>query len=331
MCPRIQQQLIMTPDNSRIRFIDIAKGIGIILVVCTHVYSPLMSWASPCFIPLFFVISGYCTTHPVNLKSKCQKLLTPYLIFTFFLLLLHLDFKPVHILGAVYSRWCLYPIDTQENLLFLTSGNAPLWFLTCMFSSFCILHFIQKKGKKWIYLITCVIITFALSFLPILLPWSLDTAFLMTIFLYAGIYIRKYDILPKLSIYSFAVLTALYYIALQYCGGINLSVRMYGNSILLLTFAAIIGSILIIKLAMVLDKYLKIVSDTLSYIGIHSLPIFCIHLPFIGLWEKVLSFVPLDIAPSVHGGLVVILVILTTYPFAILFDKYVIKYVFSRL
>ena len=49
-------------DNNRLPFLDIAKGIGILMVMYSHsLYNDamIMTYVSGCYIPLFFVISGY--------------------------------------------------------------------------------------------------------------------------------------------------------------------------------------------------------------------------------------------------------------------------------
>lgn len=49
----------------RLEFIDIAKGIGIILVVLSHtVRADLMYYTAAFFVPIFFFCSGY-TSKPI--------------------------------------------------------------------------------------------------------------------------------------------------------------------------------------------------------------------------------------------------------------------------
>lgn len=56
--------------EGRYDYIDIAKGIGIFLVVCSHsLCSDLMYFANGFFIPLFFVLSGY-TSKTFSLWKK---------------------------------------------------------------------------------------------------------------------------------------------------------------------------------------------------------------------------------------------------------------------
>lgn len=305
--------------RTRFAFIDIAKGIGIILVVCSHVHAPLMSWAAPFFVPLFFIVSGYCTSHMVNIGSKFKKLMLPYVLFTLLLLIAHLDFKSINFIGAIYSRWSLYPFGTEPNIYFLQAGNAPLWFLTSMFVAFCLYKLIQSSRHPWPLIVSYLVVTYLLTFLPVLLPWSIDTAFLMAVFIYAGAFVREKKLLDRLSILVFIGLAYVYVALTIYCGNINLSVRDYGTSLLLLIPAAIIGSVLLMKLSMLIDG--MFVGNLLQRIGIHSLPLFCLHRPFVHFMERLLSTLPFTLPPIINHILIIVLVLAITYPIALASDK----------
>lgn len=305
--------------RTRIDFIDTVKGLGIILVVCSHVYPPLMSWATPCFVPLFYVVSGYCTSHMVNIVSKFQKLILPYALFTLVLLIAHFDFKPINFFGAVYSRWCLYPLGSTPNIFFLQSGNAPLWFLTSMFVAFCLYRFIQSSRHPWLLILFYLVGTYLLSFLPILLPWSIDTAFLMAVYIFVGTSIREKMLLDRLSVSAFIGLACVYVALTIFCGNINLSVRHYGASLLLFIPAAIIGSFLLMKVSQKIDG--TFVGKILQRIGIHSLPLFCLHLPIVNLGVRLLSSLPFTLPPIMNHILIIVLVLVITYPIAIVSDK----------
>lgn len=307
----------------RLSFVDIAKGIGIILVICSHVDSRLMSWAVPCFVPIFFVVSGYCTTHPVNISSKFKKLMLPYLVFTVTLMVAYIDFKPITILGSVYSRWSLYPVGIEPNIYFLRLGNGPLWFLTSMFVAFTLYKVIQLSNKPWILVFIYLIATFLLSRFPILLPWSIDTAFLMAVFIFAGFVIRKKNLIYKLTNPILIILILIYAVFTMYCGDINLSVRLYGTSLLLLLPAAIIGSVLLMKLSTIIDG--TPVGLIFQKVGLHSLPIFCIHVPLMGLCQRIVSTIPVNMHPLINSAFVVILLLIVTYPLAIIFDLLIKK------
>ncbi len=308
--------------KKRLEFIDITKGIGIILVILSHVNAPLMMWASPFFIPVFFIVSGYCTYNQVNLKDKFRKLIIPYFFFSLILLICYTSFKPVDLFGVAYSRWCLYPIDNKSNYFLLRSGNGPLWFLTSMFMAFSIYWGVMKTKKKSIMLVCFFCLSYLLSYLPILLPWSIDTAFLMVIFIFTGTKIRDWAILQKINTSWFLVLLCLYAALWSDCHNVNLSVRIY-DSLTNLLLAAVIGSILIMKFSTLIR--IQIINNILSQIGKQSLTIFCIHIPFITLWKDLSSLTNLNITAYVDSVFCTAFIILCTYPLSLLYDKYIQK------
>lgn len=307
-----------TKIHTHFGFIDVAKGLGIILVVCSHVYHQLMDWALPFFIPLFFIISGYCTTRKVSISGKFKKLILPYILFTILLMIVYLDFKPINFIGFVYSRWCLFPLGTESNILFFRIGNGPLWFLTSMFVAFILFKPLQSNKMPWLIVACYLVVTYALSFLPILLPWSLDTAFLMAVFIFVGSFFREKMLMEQISLPIFIGLTIIYSMLTIYCGKINLSVRLYGTSLLFLLPAAVIGSSLLMKLSVIIDG--TQIGHILQRVGIHSLPIFCIQMPFIQLFRSFFSVLNIGIHPAIIGVFVVFLVLFATYPIAIVLN-----------
>ena len=81
----------MENKSTRLEYIDIAKGIGLILVVFGHLFSYNGELSIIIFsfhMPLFFFISGYCfCPHKYNdfesfLVKKVKHLVIPYLIFS---------------------------------------------------------------------------------------------------------------------------------------------------------------------------------------------------------------------------------------------------------
>ena len=315
--------------KKNIKFIDIAKGMGIILVVCSHASYPLMSWASLFYIPVFFVLSGYCTNRPIRLMDKLWKLIIPYILFTTIAFVFSQSFSISDILGALYARWSLYPYNKDHNVLFLQSGNGPLWFLPSMFTSFCMFKIIQEskfQHKTPIFFSLYIIISYALSFLPILLPWSWDTAFLFALFLFEGVLIRKYNILEKITINHIIILIIIYALFRYYTWSVNLSIRYYGRSIFLLFTGASGGSFLLLILANKIED-LKI-SYIFTKIGRNSLSIFCIHWPFITISENMLEYINMPKGTIVYDIVHLSLILLITYPIALIIDKVLIKSVY---
>ena len=145
--------------TSRIEYIDIAKGVGILLVVFGHIvwggnyempYAQVISNSIYSFhMPLFFIISGLCIKDSKILEKKTIRkmvkvYLVPYAIWTVIYLLLFQGISIVKGQGSIINL---------ENVVFdhdiSICGVAPLWFLLALFiaEAFTLLikPFLQKK------------------------------------------------------------------------------------------------------------------------------------------------------------------------------------------
>ena len=283
--------------KQRLDYIDIAKGLGIILVVLSHtVYPEPMFPTLAFYVPVFFFCSGYTSSDiSVSLKDNFArhaiKLLKPYLFFNLLLILYFRDFSLRAIFGVIYSRYCLYPFGTEPDIynLFIV-GNYPMWFLTCMVVTYLLYYLIVYHSRYQYYIISLyLIITAMMETLPILLPWSIDTAFLMAIVMYAGTVFRRNfpdcfsKRIPAPIVLPFIVV---YLLLLPICNDINLSVRLYGSSVITYLLAALTGSVLLVAFSRLLQD--SFIGRSLQHIGHHSLTIFCIEMLFL-LWAKQLA------------------------------------------
>ena len=111
--------------KKRLEFIDITKGIGILFVLLNHVESyQWVTFSSFFVIPIFFFCSGYTFSFNqeekfrfITVVKKLPKLLKPYFFFSVLLLLIFNDFSLRAISGIVYSRYCFFPIGTDDIYL----------------------------------------------------------------------------------------------------------------------------------------------------------------------------------------------------------------------
>jgi len=292
--------------KSRLEFVDIAKGIGIMIVCFGHsgAEDVVISWIGGFIVPLFFILSGYMYKDkgiPVgkDLYNKGKKLLKPYFFFSVVLLLIYKRFAWNDIVGVFYSRYCLYTYHAPDNIFFMKATNSPMWFLTAMFATFPLFYIIMKNEKyiKWIIL-SYLLITWGCTFLPILLPWSLDVAFIMAIFMYIGVLFRRQENLLNKPSYIYGLIIAAFLILCKVNGEPNPSVRELGHSLLLYMITGVLGSISMMWICKHLEG--KPLSGLLADIGRHTLVIFClqififhqinrviygmIHLPAEGIW-----------------------------------------------
>jgi Fucose 4-O-acetylase and related acetyltransferases len=273
-------------EKQRLFFIDIAKGIGITLVVCSHTEAHnLMIWAVGFFVPIFYFCSGYMTIYPSTndsitqkMKIRAKKLLIPYLFFNLLLLLYYRRWAISGLYGIIYSRYFFFPLGSENNFELFIWGNFPMWFLTSLFVSYLLYYILLNNKNKSFIILIYLCMTYLLSQLPILLPWSIDTAFLSSLIMYAGlnakkhniISLRKYDILLCIFIYSLLLCVA---------GDMNLSIRQYGISFIIYYIMAILGCIVILWSAKRIER--TWIGKVFALFGKHSLTIFCVEILFI--------------------------------------------------
>ena len=137
-------------EKKRLDYLDVAKGIGMILVVMSHTAEKFCYHTDLVvgfFMPLFFIVSGYAYQDKgrsigKSILHRTKQLLVPYFIYSFVLYAVwilsninQIDAKQctIALKGIFYSRYCTLPLNAQENTLWLIINNHPMWFLTAMY------------------------------------------------------------------------------------------------------------------------------------------------------------------------------------------------------
>ena len=170
----------------RIKWIDVAKGWGIILLIYGHIADDYFAkWLYTFHIPLFFFLSGFLFNPNKSFShliwSKAKSLLLPYLTLGIPLLLINL----------LYGYKLLYLL----KLFIIQERMFPLWFITALFLQIILCYIIIcKVKKKW-----RIITIFFLSLIGIgywrlggtALPWNFDISLVTLPFFYGGYYIKS--------------------------------------------------------------------------------------------------------------------------------------------
>ena len=180
-------------NTNRLNVIDVAKGIGMILVIFAHVnYTPeLLVLIYSFHMPLFFLISGMLYNKDKYpdfksfLKRRVKTLIIPYVYFAFFSIVY------VFISEKMFPQ--LFDIPAEKYIQYLiqivisnwsgTHANEPLWFVLCLFLVE-ILYFFISRNKVRVIISVCFFLSCCgwvlesgmLNFDNKLLPWSLDSA-----------------------------------------------------------------------------------------------------------------------------------------------------------
>lgn len=273
-------------ERKRLLFIDIAKGIGIVLVVCSHTQAhDLMVWSVGFFVPIFYFCSGYMTTSSSlncsiaqNIKKRARKLLIPYILFNILLLLYYRRWSITGLYGILYSRYSIFPLESENNYNLFLWGNYPMWFITSLLVSYLLYYILLLNKNKSLIIFIYLCLTYILSQLPILLPWSIDTAFLSSLIMYAGLYANTHNIISW-GKYETLICILIYSLLFYVAGDINFSVRQYGTSFIIYYIMAISGCIFVLWSSKKIER--TKIGQILAIIGKHSLTIFCIETLFI--------------------------------------------------
>lgn len=283
----------MKEDKKRLEFIDIAKGIGIMIVCFGHSGAEdiVMPWIGGFIVPLFFILSGYMYRDKgISLKAdfwnKTRKLLKPYLFFSVVLLIIYKRFAWNDIVGVFYSRYCLYPFHSPENIFFMQATNSPMWFLTAMLAAYPLFYLIIKNERQapWIIL-AYIAITWGCTFLPILLPWSLDIIPLMASYMYLGVLLRRQKRFLINPVWAYLLILVAFILICPFNAKSNPSVRDFGDFFIIYIITGMLGAISMMWVSHHLEG--KFLSGLLAEIGRHTLVIFCLQIYVFHLMNRV--------------------------------------------
>lgn len=309
-------------NMNRVRYLDIAKGISLLLVMISHSCGMpygMGKYFTAFYIQIFFVLSGltYKSGRAIgpNIIKRARGVIIPYVLYGFIIIGINILLRNVKtikefvdaVIGMFYSRYCFYPIDYEsENIYFLQIGNSPLWFLTAMFVSSCIFYVLvecikESKLHLCIYGICLIILTVALEHSPILLPWSVDTSFMGAFFMLIGYY-GKNIYLQEKKWKLLVPVTVIYLVCCHFNTGINISIREYGDyglgSVIAVCIIGITGSLLYIYFSEIVNL-IPVIRDIFDYIGRNTIMLLALHVSIFNIFDGILKW--FGISEDVNG------------------------------
>jgi fucose 4-O-acetylase-like acetyltransferase len=280
----------MKQNKSRVLWIDVARGIGLLSVFIAHLRIPFASaWMHTFAMPLFFFLSGL-------LYPGCEKY--SFKVFAW------LRFKrlviPYFTLGGgialfycfVYA-WYNEPASTYLDMLrsFLIQEHYwTVWFLAALYLVQLIYYAIDWCFNRWRGAVT--IASLALCLFGFLryrlgygsLPWNLDVAFVAQFFFHLGHRfmhmekVRDWFVAPMSMIKLATILlvcllantiAAKACIMLSGCS-LDMSMGLYGNELMTM-IAAVAGILFIVTMASVIH------SRFVTYLGQNTMILFAWH------------------------------------------------------
>lgn len=284
--------------KKRIEWIDICKGLAIILVIIGHssletgMAFNLKSIIYSFHMPLFFILSGYLF---YNIKDKNKKmsdfitekiksLVIPYITFNIIILLFDLlkSFITNNQINLLYRLiGIIFPIRNNEYV-------GKTWFLIWIFLTELIYQFISTniKDKKFISILC--IISFYTGFIlikkNIALPYHMDAVFVSLLFYHFGHILKeknieinnKYSILFLIVIFFITTIANMCIIDKLY--DTKTTIDLYEMT-LSFPIIYIINSICGSLLMMLISKHLNFsyIKKILEKVGYNSLCIYGFH------------------------------------------------------
>ncbi len=266
--------------TKRIEFIDLAKGICIILVVIGHCgVSHDIPGYEMVRMPLYFILSGLFFKGYGGLKNlfvkKMNKLLIPFLFF--------------YLLGCA----CYYMLKWIAPGLLVTSAggildlfnnrqyfNGPIWFLLCLF--WCNLIFgiisLHVHSEALRIIIVCVLGTvgYWLGYYGTFVPLFVDVALTALPFFIFGYYLKRSNLLYPNSLDRYNLLFAFLLWGISYLlyRNTNHHLSLHYNEIS--GWATYVISIVSVMSILYFCKYVKRI-PLVSYIGRYSIVLLCVH------------------------------------------------------
>lgn len=291
--------------KSRIEWIDVAKGYGIILVIMGHCFNkdtPLHNWIFSFHMPLFFILSGYCFHYEKYknvvdvLKDKFRALIIPYVKFCVLGILISLlvpEWRDkMSMKQLLVDIYCAYP--TLTNI-------TSIWYLIALFNLSVILYVVvyvaKKYNRNWLpyvfvglsgcagYLITIIRQRFFVSSTASAvsksfslpggrMPLTLDTCMTALVFLAFGYWLKTYYNKNYISnnkkiVYTIVCTGLNLYVSLFLNTRVNLHGCTYGNIVWFYT-AAILGTFAVILGSQLVCGY-SVLKKILIFYGRNSL------------------------------------------------------------
>ena len=191
-------------QTGRLKYIDIARGIGMICIILGHLGSSGINRVVYTFhVPLFFILAGYFISDKKSIgefiKSRARALLLPYAATSAVMILVSVAagivlYGPVGAWQGVNWLWaCFYGSGNSFDLLFHIKEVGAIWFLLALFWG-SILFRCSLNMNRWIRALF-VLALFAAAYYTreiFWMPFSLQPGMCSVLFIYVGWIVKRY-------------------------------------------------------------------------------------------------------------------------------------------
>lgn len=302
--------MVSNQSSHRIIYIDIARGLGILLVVLGHsdlaLVSPYLHQLVYSFhVPLFFFLSGYFFDPGAHfskfLRKRFRSILQPYLFTILLIFLASISFTNLG-LGTAIGRFAKSMYASTEYIWWIPLWYLPSLFVTSLFAyatDRLVFSRLRNRYFRWLFLLTmqAVGVFFIHSFYPFSfvlfgkdyqlygLPYSLDIVFITSFFYILGREIREFPMDKAFDNKWILVLSGGGLLALNgiFSQQTDLAARVF-ESFFVNTLEALLGIAFTLSLSKQIASLATRLAATLAYIGQISLYILIFHAPIQEYW-----------------------------------------------
>lgn len=308
----------MAKMSPRFDYIDIAKSLGMLLIIWGHIH--LVGWSNAFVyafhIPLFFFLSGMVfdeRRYPnfvTFLKKKVVSLLVPYVIYSVLTWVVWVLY--IHMTGnRTVDIW----MPLAETFIAQGSGgflvhNVPLWFVTSLFVVE-VVYFFLTKLHRWLRrvivvtlpIISYLIISYVHAFDFTLMPWNIEVAMLAIPFYALGYeviknlgherlqFLVKHHKIPSLILSLVCGIVVACFC--EYNGSISFGYAYMGRNVILTYLLALLGIVMMMVMCILMSnskwndyKWM----GAIKWFGKNSFTAMAIHNPIKGI------MIPISIA-----------------------------------
>ena len=273
--------------NQRLAYIDVAKGLAMILMILCHsgMHNGFTQWIYAFHMPLFFIVSGFLyngehTELGPYIKKKFYQLIVPFILFSLMLCF-----------GSRGGEDWIYILYGSRDSLAFAKTFTPLWFLPCFFFSSFLFRLISNISNynvvRLCVLIICIpgfIGGYYHKFFKYGFPFNIDVALVGVLLMGIG---KELKIIYEKSFFSnigvgvFCLLIGSIVAFLNRPESltvgnphVEMSIGAYGNPILFIISATLLVYAIIQFCKMIPQSFL---SNGIEFIGKNSMSFLCLH------------------------------------------------------
>lgn len=273
----------MILPKKRVEYLDIVKGLGIIVVLYFHSRAPYRHYVAFFVVPMFFLVSGFLFESKGTLKDfVIRKIKSLYIPFVFWNLIVYIF---VHFKEFSFSEFGFFAMRILCTITKEGTFLGATWFLGSLFTEsiiYKVLDTVIKPNKYKRIIITLIFVLRALFAFNYTMKYKLSRTLVLGMFFAIGYLVKDYiHIFRKYHRIWLGMLSGIAYIVFRYFTADTLLTHDLSSPVLY-TFGSLTGSYFLICISQLLEKsklnLIVWMKKGLCYLGRRSLDVLIWHL-----------------------------------------------------